>query len=90
MVDDVDRSLDVAVEDLHGDKKPAASVSKIGASHGSLLEMISRIKKAKKELLFRDTSLSGSTVASAALETGRRILLRVLFKKVSEWQKRCE
>jgi hypothetical protein len=39
------------------------------SSHGSLLETTSWIKTAKKELLFRDTSLSGSTVASSAMQT---------------------
>jgi hypothetical protein len=69
MVDDADRSLDVAVEDLDGDKKPAASVNKIGAPMGASLKRPPGSKKAKKELLFRDTSLSGSTVASVAMET---------------------
>jgi hypothetical protein len=39
MVDDVDRSLNVAVEDLDDDKKPAASgVNKIGAPMGASLK----------------------------------------------------
>jgi hypothetical protein len=69
MVDDVDRSSDVAVEVLDGDKKPAASVNKIGAPMGASLKRPPGLKKAKKELLFRDTSLSGSMVATAAMET---------------------
>jgi hypothetical protein len=31
MVDDMDRLSEFAVEDFNGDKKPAASVNKIGA-----------------------------------------------------------
>jgi hypothetical protein len=48
MVDDVDRSLDVAVEDLHGDKKPAASVSKIGAPMGASLKRSPWSKKQRR------------------------------------------
>jgi hypothetical protein len=70
MVDNVDRSSDVAVEVTDSDKKPAAaSVNKIGAPMGASLKRPPESKKAKKELLFRDTSLSGSTVASVAMET---------------------
>jgi hypothetical protein len=58
-----------AVEDLDGDKKPAASVNKIGAPMGASLKRPPGSKKAKKELLLRDTSLSGSTAASVAMET---------------------
>jgi hypothetical protein len=69
MVDDADRSSDVAAEDSNGDKKRAASVNKIGAPMGASLKRPPGSKKAKKELLFRDSSLSGSTVASVAMET---------------------
>ncbi len=68
MVDDVDRSSNVAVEVVDGDKKPAASVNKIGAPMlGASLKRPPGSKKAKKGLLFRDTILSGSTVASTAV-----------------------
>jgi hypothetical protein len=69
MVDDVDQSSDVAVEVLDCDKKPAASVNKIGTPMGASLKQPPGSKKAMKELLFRDTSLSGSTVAPVAMET---------------------
>jgi hypothetical protein len=73
IVDDADRSSEVAAEDSNGDngdqKKPAASVNKIGAPMGASLKPPPGSKKAKKELLFRDSSLSGSTVASVAMET---------------------
>jgi hypothetical protein len=69
MVDDADRSSDVVAEDSDADKKPAASVNKIGAPIGASLKRPPGSKKAKKELLFRDSSLSGSTVASVAMET---------------------
>jgi hypothetical protein len=38
MVDDADRSSEFAVEDSDGDKKPAASVNKIGAPMGASLK----------------------------------------------------
>jgi hypothetical protein len=69
MVDDIDRSSDIAVEDVDGDKKPTASVNKIGAPMGASLKRSSGSKLAKKELHFRDSSLSGSIANSAALET---------------------
>jgi hypothetical protein len=59
----------VVAEDSDGDKKPAASVNKIGAPMGASLKRPPGSKKAKKELLFRDSSLSGSTAASVAMET---------------------
>jgi hypothetical protein len=63
MVDDADRSSDVAAEDSDADKKPAAAVNKLGAPMGASLKRPTGSKKAKKELLLRDTSLSGSTAA---------------------------
>jgi hypothetical protein len=57
MIDDADRSSDVVAEDSDGDTKPAASVNKIGAPMGASLKRPPGLKKAKKELLFRDTSL---------------------------------
>jgi hypothetical protein len=68
MIDDADRSSDVFAEDSDGDKKPAASVNKIGAPMGASLKRPPGSKKAKKELLFRDSSLSGSTAASVAMK----------------------
>jgi hypothetical protein len=59
MVDDMQRSSDVAEQDFDGDKKPAASVNKIEALMGASL-------KQKKTLLLRDMSLSRSTAAAAA------------------------
>jgi hypothetical protein len=47
MVDHVDRSSDVAVEDLDGDKKPAASVNKIGAPMGASLKRPPGSEKSK-------------------------------------------
>jgi hypothetical protein len=61
MIDDADRSSDVVAEDSDADKKPVASVNKIGAPMGASLKRPPGSKKAKKELLLRDTSLSGST-----------------------------
>jgi hypothetical protein len=59
MVDEVNRSSDVAVEVVDGDKKPASSVNKIGAPMGASLKWPPGSKRAKKELLLRDsTSLS--------------------------------
>jgi hypothetical protein len=69
MVDDANRSSDVFAEDSDADKKPATCVNKIGAPMGASLKRPPGSKKAKKELLFRDSSLSGSTVASVAMET---------------------
>jgi hypothetical protein len=69
MIDDADRSSDVVAEDSDGDKKPAASVNKIGAPMGASLKRPPGSKKAKKEFLFRDSSLSGSTAVSVARET---------------------
>jgi hypothetical protein len=69
MIVDADRSSDVVAEDSDADKKPAASVNKIGAPMGASLKRPPGSKKAKKELLFRDSSLSGSTAASVAMET---------------------
>jgi hypothetical protein len=66
MIDDANRSSDVVAEDSDVDKKPAASVNKIGAPMGASLKRPPGSKKAKKELLLRDTSLSGSTAAGAA------------------------
>jgi hypothetical protein len=65
MIDDADRSSDVVAEDSDADKKPAASVNKIGAPMGASLKRLQGSKKAKKELLLRDTSLSESTPAGA-------------------------
>jgi hypothetical protein len=48
MVDDVDRSLELAVEDFDGDKKPAASVNKNCRCHGSLVQMPSRMVNGKE------------------------------------------
>jgi hypothetical protein len=48
MVDDVDRSSDVAVEVLDGDKKPAASVNKIGAPIGASLKRPPGSKKQRR------------------------------------------
>jgi hypothetical protein len=48
MLDYADRSWDVVADDSDADKKPAASVNKIGPPHGSLLETTSRIKKSKE------------------------------------------
>jgi hypothetical protein len=56
MVDDVDRSSDVVAEVLDGNKKPAASVNKIGAPMGASLKQPLGCKRAKKELLLNDTS----------------------------------
>jgi hypothetical protein len=70
MIDDADRSSDVVAEDSDADKKPAASVNKIGAPMGASLKRPPGSKKAKKELRLRDTSLSGST-AAGALVMGR-------------------
>jgi hypothetical protein len=67
-VDDADRSSDFAAEDSNGDKKPAASVNKIGTPMGASLKQPPGSKRAKIQLLFRDTSLSGSTTNSAAIE----------------------
>jgi hypothetical protein len=63
----VDRSSDVPVEESDGDKKPAASVNKIGAPIGASLKRPPGFKRAKKELLLKDTSLSGSTAATTAV-----------------------
>jgi hypothetical protein len=68
MVDDVDRSFDVAVHDFDGDKKPAASVNKIGAPMGASLKRPSGSTIAKKELLFKDTIQSKSTAATVAMK----------------------
>jgi hypothetical protein len=38
MIDDADRSSDVVAEDSDADKKPAASVNKIGAPMGASLK----------------------------------------------------
>jgi hypothetical protein len=64
MIKDADRSSDVVAEDPDADKKPAASVNKIGAPS---LKRPPGSKKAKKELRLRDTSLSGSTAAGAVV-----------------------
>jgi hypothetical protein len=48
MVDDVDRSSDVAVEVVDGDKKPAASVNKIGAPMGASLKRPPGSEKSKE------------------------------------------
>jgi hypothetical protein len=49
-------------------KKPAASVNKIGAPMGASLKRPPGSKKAKKELLLRDTSLFGSKTNAEAIE----------------------
>jgi hypothetical protein len=87
MVDDADRSSDVVAEDSDGNKKAAASVNKIGAPMGASLKRPPGSKKAKKELLLRDSSLSGSTAASTAVmgriaDSHNRIA--VIFEKQTE------
>jgi hypothetical protein len=88
MVDDADRSSDVAAEDSDGDKKPAASVNKIGAPMGASLKRPPGSKKAKKELLLRDTSLSGSTEASTAvmgrIADSHNRIIAAIFEKQTE------
>jgi hypothetical protein len=68
MVDDGDRSSELSAEDSNSDKKPAVSVNKIGAPMGASLKQPPGSKKAKKELLLKDTSLSASTANSAAMD----------------------
>jgi hypothetical protein len=58
MVDDADRSSEFAAEDYDGDRKPAASVNKIGVPMAASLKQPPGSKRAKKELLLQDTSLS--------------------------------
>jgi hypothetical protein len=87
MIDDADRSSDVVAEDSDADKKPAASVNKIGAPMGASLKRLPGSKQAKKELLLRDTSLSGSTAAGAVVmgriaDSHNRIA--AVFKKQTE------
>jgi hypothetical protein len=65
MVHDADRTSEFAAEVSDGDKKPAASVNKTGAPMGASLKQPSGSKRAKKELLLRDMSLTGSTAAAA-------------------------
>jgi hypothetical protein len=50
MIDDADRSSDVVAEDSDADKKPAASVNKIGAPMGASLKRPPGSKKAKNAL----------------------------------------
>jgi hypothetical protein len=68
MINDADRSSDVVAEDSNADKKPAASVNKIGAPMGASLKRPPGSKKAKKEMLLRDTSLSGSNTNAEAIQ----------------------
>jgi hypothetical protein len=68
MIDDADRSSDVVAEDSDADKKPAASVNKIGAPMGAALKRPPGSKKAKKELLLSGTSLSASTANAEAIQ----------------------
>jgi hypothetical protein len=69
MLDDAKGSSEFAVEDFDGEQKPAASVNKIGALIGASLKCPSGSKRAKKELLLRDTSLSGvSSTNTTAME----------------------
>jgi hypothetical protein len=67
-IDDGDRSSEFAVEDFESDKKHAASVNKIGAPMGVSFKQPPGSKRAKKELLLRDTSLYGSNANSEAME----------------------
>jgi hypothetical protein len=71
MIDDANRSSDVVAEDSDADKKPAASVNKIGAPMGASLKRPPGSKTAKKELHLRDTSLSGSTTNAEAIKDDR-------------------
>jgi hypothetical protein len=82
MIDDANRSSDVVAEESDADKKPpAASVNKIGAPMGASLKRPPGSKKAKKELLFRDSSLSGLTAASVAMRRWQRVTLHWLQLK---------
>jgi hypothetical protein len=66
MVDDADRSSEFAAQAFDGDKKPAASVNKIGAPMGAPSKQPPGSETANKELHLRDMSLSRPTSASSA------------------------
>jgi hypothetical protein len=57
MIDDADRSSDVVAEDSNADKKPAASVNKIGAPMGASLKRPPGSEKSKEGVAFQRLKL---------------------------------